>query len=1673
MGPRQPHLYHYPPSPLQTPPGTAIHPTYYQQTPQAPAHYLPPRPLHNYASPRSEYGSHYASSTNGHPQPRRSSLQRYQAGGGVMNTPEHSHPLRRLSSQGYPPSYPMSSAGSMYGYEDPVDDNPIYSGQSASGTLSPSAAYDADPHGNIYGLIQRTQGALQSLTMPIHSLQNLCDQYRAVNNELEKFQHIADEQEKDMRELQAKKVELEAVKLDLEQNLDMSAAELDDLKRQLSNLEAEVRRLSETVEDKDGEKSRLEQRLTHEKEALVVEYKNWKRDMLEAHEADKRSITTAHDAEKRIMEAKFLSKQRSIEASHSANEIQMEETHLANSKKLEEAHANEIRRLRDGHKGELAMAQQTLQDNTEQLRTEFSTERSGMQAVFDSEKRRLEEGFAHQRTLLQDSFAAEKNSMETEFASQKRKIEERFSSQKHAVELKFNMEIEDLRQNSEAEKLELQKALEAAKMEWRKEKREITTKFNDEKTKLDQMIHTLEEEKRTAVNVNLSLTADKSTLLGHKATLEDAVATLEVDKVSLISQADGQKSEWEAQKRKLEAEVKDLGNMRDTLRREVRSLKEVIKRTAEEEEGEERKGRGDGYYMDAFTKLSKDIVDFSKEFSNLPVPPSGRVLAELPSGLPCMLTNTDASRLIRMAYVQHIISKYLCCRIFQPFMFHLGKRYDKADSYFQAMSKQLRDKSTRKEATWRYYTLLVGYSGASAKKTASVVAVNVIEEIAEHVKPFADQNRMDVITSGISRIVKFAIETWRHARIEREIFTASMSLDRTNRNLWLGHLYEHEKPYADNPALVAQLKSLRCRHEIILPLLPIFSREGTLPSLYRPGASLDNGVVFSKGIALYTDCLPALQRSLETSPLGSVPALPIDAKLITTQENNRLSPVPEGEDGYKATAAGKEVKKRPLKEQVDVRAKEEAERQVKEEAEAMVRREEERVAREEAERLAAEDAEREAREAADRAAAEETTRAAAELAETEAADRLSREEKAADLIELEEELSRLALEVAEEHQERQELESPDCEHQADAETTSPNEKTPTEAALADNEAWGGDEEIEIEIERVVQQALMNTQTAEDESLSVIDPNSVDGPVASPKLDAVSPDQGIAAPSITGETEETDDTVETALEQQPDAAAPGNTAHPASIPQTAPAPEGRRLATEVDNTEGAKEKPTEAGDLMITDDENQTTAQGGPTEDLQNAVEGEAVAFPAAELESAPLASEPEGESLPDTITTETPQGVSTDVPVPELPMNQKNGINNKEENPAEAADEGLEERSSETLVDNPKIPSTNTPIEVDPKNPIPPPEAPDTVPVSAADMTDDRDTSTSTAIGLVINDVLNGSTSEIPNFERAPIEHPALHDIPISESKAPFIKVPIAQDLAIEMEAVEPATEESKIEHSIIEEFATEVSKVKGLPLDEPEATRDIEVDTGFAELAPQVMESKGEALGAELNDSKTEQPIAAVTELKFEEPIFEESKTEDPAAEEQNAKEPTTQELVAGDEEPKVAVQESETVIVDPKSEVIELNDTSDQPKAVEPSPEAEERKLQSDDPIPNTGDIKSEDGETMPTPASAIIGMSRMGLSKPSLSDSKTRGSTPGKMLFNNLRHSASMSEKRGSLSVTTDEAKVEEALDEGSRPNTPDSMPPTPTSPSPRPGGVPLPTKPNPKAANKRGKKGRKGR
>ena len=192
--------------------------------------------------------------------------------------------------------------------------------------------------------------------------------------------------------------------------------------------------------------------------------------------------------------------------------------------------------------------------------------------------------------------------------------------------------------------------------------------------------------------------------------------------------------------------------------------------------------------MDCFGQLSRLIVSLSKEhFAYLPIDPPKDVLSKIPQELPSFVDNTPASRELRSAYVQHIISKTLTYRIFHPFLFTLGKRYGKADTFFQMLSMDIRRKSVRREAFWRQQTLKAAYTTSDAKQSINVVAAVIVDEIIDHLKHFADPKHMDTLHTSVRKIVKLAAETWRLARVERELIMASFPApdsEGTSNEIW-------------------------------------------------------------------------------------------------------------------------------------------------------------------------------------------------------------------------------------------------------------------------------------------------------------------------------------------------------------------------------------------------------------------------------------------------------------------------------------------------------------------------------------------------------------------------------------------------------------------------------------------------------------------------------------------------------------------------------------------------------------------------------------------------------------------------------------------------------------------------------------------------------------------------
>ena len=224
------------------------------------------------------------------------------------------------------------------------------------------------------------------------------------------------------------------------------------------------------------------------------------------------------------------------------------------------------------------------------------------------------------------------------------------------------------------------------------------------------------------------------------------------------------------------------------------------------------------------------------------------------------MSDTTASRCLRSAYIQHLVSTTLCHRVFEPFLFLLGLSHQRSDDLFRTMSTDLRNKSFRKEAVWRQHTLSAAYTSQEAKATTNSMAGAVVKRIMNQISPFAHSRHLDIIHTAVKRIVKLAAETWRYARLEREMITARMPLARALRedarqdeDEWGCHEYNQ----------FPTVKAVPVPRRPLLGLLPTIAREPGHESLRASNDDADHGRTYVRGIALHSDCVPILVRSQE------------------------------------------------------------------------------------------------------------------------------------------------------------------------------------------------------------------------------------------------------------------------------------------------------------------------------------------------------------------------------------------------------------------------------------------------------------------------------------------------------------------------------------------------------------------------------------------------------------------------------------------------------------------------------------------------------------------------------------------------------------------------------------------------------------------------------------------
>ncbi|KAF8467790.1 hypothetical protein BDZ91DRAFT_126921 [Kalaharituber pfeilii] len=577
------------------------------------------------------------------------------------------------------------------------------------------------------------------------------------------------------------------------------------------------------------------------------------KDIVKEKDREMEELARRCEEEKETLRREVGMRLPSAKASVESGEDGDEETATITKSQLEALakHEVEAQILRERHEAQLT-----------ELEAAHAAEKASIRQIYESKIAVLEQKHSAELSTILEERATELDSSHRQLAQQLENNHQlKISALKdsHAVglrslESRFHSKIESL-------KSEFQKRKKALDDAHRAEKQKMEAKFKEErevwvaeKEQLEGQIKYLQYEKNTTAFTH---EAEKNTLL------------------EMVENA-------EEQGKKLE--------------RENERVTALLKKIGEAEEGHEIKGRGDGFYIDAFTTLAKDIIDISHKFLNLPRIPPSDVISQIPPSLPNILSNTDASRILRQAYIQHVISKVICQRIFSPFLFSLANRYDNADSLLKAMSTHLRRKSTRKEAIWRNYTLMAAFTSSSAKAHASTAAASVIDEIIAKIRPFAESENMDRIFAGVRRVVKYAIDTWRYARLEKEMFIARLETENDDAQ-WGCHLYESQFPYIKNSQLVESLKRdvEGGRREKVLNLLPIVYREGTVTSLTQSDTPLDDGKVFSPGVALFSDCLPVVHRRVELHQNGN------------GSDSGRMSSGRRTQEEYERSVAVKEI----------------------------------------------------------------------------------------------------------------------------------------------------------------------------------------------------------------------------------------------------------------------------------------------------------------------------------------------------------------------------------------------------------------------------------------------------------------------------------------------------------------------------------------------------------------------------------------------------------------------------------------------------------------------------------------------------------------------------------------------------------------------------------------------
>ncbi|CAG7951955.1 unnamed protein product [Penicillium nalgiovense] len=682
-------------------------------------------------------------------------------------------------------------------------------------------------------LLQRIQSAIPDINRLLHGFRNT---HSKLSTREAEMKHIGSQHD---QALMHKDYYIEALQAQMKKTANESAEEDARLKHTISELRLELGDLQEKQKDlEDGlaVHQRSNEELTETKVQLEGQINQLNESIKESKEAHEKAL----EAQKEEQEKALVTQKEELTELFEEIKAEDEKTAAENL----ETRERELRSEHEASKGEWEKEKAQLQESFETQRTELEatkTEVTSQIAALESKETELQ------------SRLTELTSTREELAAKLAELEE--TRQKHA------QESEELRQGHAGELDSMRQSHD--------EQLAAAAKQLDEKIAALEA-HFNEKEKLW--------TSERAAMEQQLSEKDSELASAEREKERL--EGDGIVKEQHLQRAVdgMRMTIDNLGSDCDRLRKTLLSLGEAT---------DLRNTKGDQFFLDCFTELSQLIHNLSKEhFGYLPIDPPKDILSKIPSELPPFLDNTPASRELRCAYIQHIISKTLTFRVFQPFLFTLGRRYDKADTFFQMLSMDIRRKSVRREAFWRQQTLKAAYTTSDAKQSINVAAAVIVDEIIDHIKHFADPKHLDSLLIGVRKIVKLAAETWRHARVERELVIASFpapDAESVSNEGWLE--YAANKDQKNTPS------NEPTRH-VVLRTFPRITREAAHED-FASDEEKATGCIYSQGVVLYSDSPVIMGRlqefaknSADAAATDSPPKTPLGAKGI-----EKLTPI--------------------------------------------------------------------------------------------------------------------------------------------------------------------------------------------------------------------------------------------------------------------------------------------------------------------------------------------------------------------------------------------------------------------------------------------------------------------------------------------------------------------------------------------------------------------------------------------------------------------------------------------------------------------------------------------------------------------------------------------------------------------------------------------------------------